>query len=152
MLLWTHSETAILVVTVKEDKALENGRTLEMFVGELCKSCAVHIRSSTGALMLLGSELVTNSCASSVWCCCLSPSSFCETWRGWPRVQTVNTGWTAVLNYQLQRRNAEHNIYFPGKLLSENSMWVHSYCHSLSWNKVLLHNAFSTLSPQASGW
>lgn len=59
-------ETAILAVALEEDKALENGWTLEMFAGELCKSYAVQIKYSTGAPMLLGSELVINSSACSV--------------------------------------------------------------------------------------
>lgn len=64
------------------------------------------------------------------------PSSFCETSRGWPEVQTVSAAWTGVLKYLLQKRSVEHSIYFPGKLLSETSMWVHNYCHSFSWHKV----------------
>lgn len=59
-------ETAILVVALEEDKTLENGKILEMFVGQLYKSYAVQIKNSTGALILLGSELVTNSSACTV--------------------------------------------------------------------------------------
>lgn len=59
-------ETVILVVALKEDNTLENGRTLETFVEERYKSYAVQIKNSTGALMLLSSELVTNSSACTV--------------------------------------------------------------------------------------
>lgn len=65
--------TAISAVALEKNKALENGRALEMFGGEVCKSWAVPIQNSTGALILLDSELVTNSSACSVWCCSLCP-------------------------------------------------------------------------------
>lgn len=58
-------DTAIFVVALEENKALENSRALEMFGGRLCESWAVPIKNSTRALMLLGSELVTNSPACS---------------------------------------------------------------------------------------
>lgn len=45
ILLCMRRETAILVVALEEDKALENGRTLEMFVGKLCKIYAVQIKN-----------------------------------------------------------------------------------------------------------
>jgi len=35
---YTREETAIFVVTLEENKALEPGRVLEIFGGELCNS------------------------------------------------------------------------------------------------------------------